>query len=68
VADRWDRAPTGKAADPRELTPETYLELAPRVAPAVWLAFLASVVVGVGWDWLVERAVNRPPRSPGARR
>ena len=35
-----------------------YLELAGRVATALWVAFLASVVVGVDWESVVDDAVN----------
>ena len=35
-----------------------YLELAGKVATAIWIAFIASVVFGVEWRDVVEGAIN----------
>jgi hypothetical protein len=35
-----------------------YLELAGKVATVIWVAFIASVVVGVEWKDIVEEAIN----------
>ena len=43
-----------------------YLEATGKVATAIWVAFIASVVFGVDWKELVEDAVNSGRRLENA--
>jgi hypothetical protein len=43
-----------------------WLELSGKLATAIWILFVASVVLGVNWKHVVERAINSGRPVAGA--